>query len=176
MLVQTVKRERNFDFGLISRFGRLLEEVAPDIVSWGYDWLSRDISIKDFDRHKDSTDDEINFVKRMLFRSSFTKDGVIPYADEPVIDDTKWAFAIVYDNAYGRLVSKNDDGYDVSRAFIDGVFVGWGIKFVNTEDEIDEFMTLNQRYMYNYSILGGYDLLCSQSYSFEDYLKNHTYD
>ena len=169
-------KDRVFDFELIRRFGKLLEVIAPDAVDMGYEWMSKKNEFDGLDRHRDPSNDEKRFCERLLFRTAFTKDGVVPYAENPTMEDFKWKFAILYDNAYGRLIQKRETDFDTNNAFAENVFIGWSVKFVETEEEIDKFMTENEKYMYNYSVFGEYDLLCSQSYPIEEYIKKHNYE
>ena len=133
----------------IRRLSLLLEAISEEVIDREHFWKANSVNY-DIGVEGIHLCERLDFVNKTLFHCDLNADGVVPVEKEGCVTDATWTFALLYDTCFfKKLVTRAhpEDDYDVYKAFYEGRFMGWEVKFFQTFDEVEQYIVDHGEYM-----------------------------
>lgn len=132
----------------IRRLSLLLEAISEEVIDREHFWKANSVNY-DIGVEGIHLCEQLDFVNKTLFHCDLNAEGVVPVEKEGCVTDATWTFALLYDTCFfKKLVTRAhpEDDYDVYKAFYEGRFMGWEVKFFQTFDEVEQYIVEHAEY------------------------------
>lgn len=132
----------------IKKLSLLLEAISEEVIDREHFWKANSVNF-DIGVEGIHLSEQLDFVNKTLFHCDLNAEGVVPVEKEGCVTDATWTFALLYDTCFfKKLVTRAhpEDDYDVYKAFYEGRFMGWEVKFFQTFDEVEQYIVEHAEY------------------------------
>lgn len=130
------------------RLRKLLEVLSEDILEMGLFWRTNSVDFE-MDPIWPTLKMREEFVESIYFHCDMSESVLSPSANEGVVEDVFWTFALLMDTCEARgLVSRMhpEEDFRVKDAFVGDCFVGWEVRFFQTFSEVEKFVKEHPEY------------------------------